>query len=141
MKTTIAKDFIWNMSHRLTFHDGLCKHIHGHTYKMTVILEGETDKYGMVMDYYDVEKIVKPEVDKLDHAFICSKDDDLMINFLNENNFRYVVMDDFTTAENLCTYFMNKYKNEFKKFSNIDTLTIKVFETFDVFAEQTLKIS
>lgn len=141
MRTTIAKDFIWNMSHRLTFHDGLCKHIHGHTYKMTVILEGETDKYGMVMDYYDVEKIVKPEVDKLDHAFICSKDDDLMINFLKENNFRYVVMDDFTTAENLCTYFMKKYKNEFKKFSNIDTLTIKVFETFDVFAEQTLKIS
>ena len=57
---TIAKDFIWQMSHRLTFHKGLCQNIHGHSYKLRVYLTGETDKNGMIIDFYDLEKIINP---------------------------------------------------------------------------------
>ena len=29
MRTTISKQFRWEMGHRLPFHEGLCKNIHG----------------------------------------------------------------------------------------------------------------
>ena len=37
----IAKEFRWEMGHRLPEHFGLCKNIHGHSYKMVVEFEGE----------------------------------------------------------------------------------------------------
>ena len=37
----IAKEFRWEMGHRLPEHFGLCKNIHGHSYKMIVEFEGE----------------------------------------------------------------------------------------------------
>ena len=56
----IAKEFHWEMGHRLPEHFGLCKNIHGHSYKMIVEFEGELDEQGMVIDFYDVEKIIAP---------------------------------------------------------------------------------
>ena len=71
----IAKEFRWEMGHRLPDHFGLCKNIHGHSYKMIVEFEGELDKNQMVIDYYDVEKIINPIIEKLDHAFMINKED------------------------------------------------------------------
>ena len=39
----IAKEFNWEMGHRLPEHFGKCKNIHGHSYKMMVELEGDLD--------------------------------------------------------------------------------------------------
>jgi len=39
----IAKEFKWEMGHRLPEHFGQCKNIHGHSYKMLVEFEGEID--------------------------------------------------------------------------------------------------
>ncbi len=52
MIMNISKEFNWDMSHRLPFHHGHCKNIHGHTYKLRVEIEGIMDKNGLVMDYY-----------------------------------------------------------------------------------------
>jgi 6-pyruvoyltetrahydropterin/6-carboxytetrahydropterin synthase len=64
----IAKEFKWEMGHRLPEHFDKCKNIHGHSYKMIVELEGEILESGMVMDYYDLKKIINPIVEKLDHS-------------------------------------------------------------------------
>ncbi|MDA3844331.1 MAG: 6-carboxytetrahydropterin synthase, partial [Candidatus Kapabacteria bacterium] len=69
MKTKIAKNFDWEMSHRLPNHDGLCRNIHGHSYKMRVELEGEPNKQSMVIDYYDMKLVISPLLEKLDHCF------------------------------------------------------------------------
>lgn len=140
MLTKIAKDFIWEMSHRLTFHDGPCKNIHGHSYKLRVEIEGVLDKNSMILDYYDVEKIIKPLINQLDHAFLCDKDDKLMIPFLQENGFKYYIIDGFTTAENMVSFFIEKFKPEFSKFANLESLMIRVYETFDVYAERKVSL-
>ncbi|MGA1250362.1 MAG: 6-pyruvoyl trahydropterin synthase family protein, partial [Candidatus Kapaibacteriota bacterium] len=53
MISRIAKEFHWEMGHRLPFHDGGCQNIHGHSYTMRVEVIGEIDPAtGMVIDYF-----------------------------------------------------------------------------------------
>lgn len=135
MKVKIGKDFKWEMSHRLTFHKGPCINIHGHSYKMRIELEGTLDENQMIMDFYDVHKIVQPYIDKLDHSFIVDGKDELMLNFLKENNFKYFEIPNFTTSEFMAIHFINVFKADFEKFSNLSLLRVRIYETEDAFAE------
>ncbi|MBU2914007.1 6-carboxytetrahydropterin synthase QueD [Reichenbachiella agariperforans] len=48
-----------------------CKNIHGHTYHLTVFLEGDLDEdFQWVMDFKDLKDVVKPVIDRLDHNMI-----------------------------------------------------------------------
>lgn len=140
MKTRIAKEFKWEMSHRLPFHDGLCKNLHGHSYKMVVILEGEPNASGMIMDFYDIETAVRPLLDKLDHAFLCSEGDKKLIGFLKEYGFKYATMPNYTTAEYMAQHFIGEIKGSFAKHDNIEMLAIRIYETIDAYAEVSLKL-
>ncbi len=140
MTTKVAKEYHWEMSHRLPFHDGPCKNLHGHSYKLILALEGELDKNSMVLDYYEIDRIIRPMMNQLDHAFLCDKDDNMMIEFLENNGFKYSIIPYFTTSENLVTYFLDNIKKEFQKFDNLLTLSITVFETIDAFAERKINL-
>ena len=109
----IAKEFRWEMGHRLPEHFGLCKNIHGHSYKMIVEFEGELDKNQMVIDYYDVEKIINPVIEKLDHSFMVNIDDKIVIEFLEKMNSKKVVVGFNSTAENICNYLLSEIKKMF----------------------------
>lgn len=135
MRTRIGKEFIWQMSHRLPFHNGVCKNIHGHSYQMRVEIEGEIDSNGMIMDYYEMDTILAPLISKLDHSFCVDDDDTIMLNFLKKNNFKYYVIPTTTTAENLAQHILDNVKPEFQKFKNLNKIKIRVNETDDVFAE------
>lgn len=136
MLTKIAKDFYWEMSHRLPFHQGPCRNIHGHSYKIRVEIEGELDDNGMVLDYYDLKQIVLPIIENLDHSFVVDKNDNLMINFLKQNNFKYYITEQTTTAENLVKHFFDLLKIQIKtKFPHIKKLMLRLYETENVYAE------
>ncbi len=137
---TIGKEFKWEMSHRLPFHQGPCKNIHGHSYKMEIILCGEANDNSMVIDYYDIDRIVRPLVNSLDHAFLCDSEDKLLIDFLAQNNFKYLVMNNVSTAENITSFILDNIKPEFEKFSNIKKIAIKLFETEDAFCERSIEL-
>ncbi len=131
----IAKEFVWEMSHRHPYHEGNCKNIHGHSYKMELSLEGEPNENGMLIDFYHIERIVRPVIEKLDHSFIVDRQDKVMLDFLASNNFRHFVIDNFTTCENISKFFSEHFQQEFRKFPNIKKLGIKVYETVDAYAE------
>ncbi len=135
----IAKEFTWEMGHRLPFHSGKCKNLHGHSYKCLVELTGDPDKNGMVMDYYDLKKVVEPILDELDHSFMVYKKDFEMIDALEKLNSRKVVVEFETTAENICIYLLNKIKSS-KLPQNIHSLKIRVLETENSYAEEETKI-
>lgn len=135
----IAKEFRWEMGHRLPEHFGLCKNIHGHSYKMIVEFEGELDKNQMVIDYYDVEKIINPIIERLDHSYMVNKDDKVLLEFLEKVDSRRVVVDFYATAENICLYLLN----EIKKCSlpkNIFSVKVRVHETQFDYAEETMRL-
>jgi len=141
MKVRIGKEFTWEMSHRLTFHQGECINIHGHSYKMLIQLEGETNENLMLIDFYDIEAIVSPLLKQIDHAFVCDSKDEVMIEFLKNNNFKMYVMEGFSTAENLSNFFAKKLTPEFEKHSNLTDLKVRVYETADAWAEVDVKLS
>jgi len=80
MKTIrITKQFKMEMAHALHGYDGLCKNIHGHSYKLWVTLKGDIKdesghkKDGMVLDFSLLKKIVKPTIiDKYDHSLVLN---------------------------------------------------------------------
>ena len=76
----VTKRFSFETAHALYGYDGLCKNIHGHSYKLYVTVIGTpiTDtsnvKFGMVIDFKDLKKLIKIEiVDVFDHATVFNK--------------------------------------------------------------------
>ena len=136
----IAKEFRWEMGHRLPEHFGLCKNIHGHSYKMIVEFEGELDKNQMVIDYYDVEKIINPVIEKLDHSFMVNIDDKIVLEFLEKMNSKKVVVDFNSTAENICNYLLSEIK-KCSLPSNISSVKVRVYETQFDYAEETARLN
>ena len=71
----ITKQFNFEAGHALYGYDGKCKNVHGHSYKLSVTVSGEpiTDntnvKFGMVIDFSDLKKIVKEEIVTKKFAF------------------------------------------------------------------------
>lgn len=71
VKVLIAKEFTFDAAHKLLDYDGPCANLHGHTYRLQVILSGPVQKNGMVIDFVDLKKNVTERVlSKLDHKFI-----------------------------------------------------------------------
>lgn len=131
----IAKEFKWEMGHRLTFHEDKCKNLHGHSYKMMVEIDGTPDNNGMVLDYYIMSQIINPIVDNLDHGFIVKNGDNLLIDFLENMNSKFTLVDFEPTAENLCIYFLDAIKKCALP-AQIKRIKVKVFETENTYAEE-----
>ena len=123
------------MAHRLPFHEGGCRNIHGHSYSMTVELTGEPDTNGMVMDYFDLVSIVEPFVKEIDHSFLCDRNDAMVKDFLLNSGLKVVFVDFPTTAENIAGWFFERLSGEFMRMKNIRELRIIVSETERTTAE------
>jgi len=123
------------MAHRLPFHEGGCKNIHGHSYQMTVEVAGEPDMNGMVLDYFDLVSIVEPLVKEIDHAFLCDNSDKLVKDFLKSSSLKVVFVDFPTTAENIAHWFFERLAEYFMPVKNIRELRIIVSETERTTAE------
>jgi 6-pyruvoyltetrahydropterin/6-carboxytetrahydropterin synthase len=135
MLTRISKSFRWEMAHRLPFHAGGCRNIHGHSYAMMVELTGEPDSNGMVIDYFDLVTIVEPFIKEIDHSFLCDRSDTLVSEFLNRFDFKTVLVDFSTTAEHIAEWFFRRLSEEFMMRKNIRELRIVVSETERTTAE------
>ena len=135
----IAKEFNWEMGHRLPEHFGKCKNIHGHSYKMLVEIEGDLNDKGMVMDYYDLRDVIDPLVEELDHSFMANKKDLPVVEFLEKMKSKRMIVDFDSTVENITTYFLNKIKNA-KLPSNIKKIKVRVCETPDDYAEEEITL-
>ena len=135
----IAKEFRWEMGHRLLEHKGKCYNLHGHSYKLLVEFNGYVDSHGMVIDYFDVKKIVGPIVKELDHSVVVNKQDIELLEALKKLNSDFVVIDFESTAENLCRYFLKKIR-DIGLPDNIDEIMVKVFETETTYAMDSIKL-
>lgn len=70
---TIFKEFTFDSAHFLPNvpETHKCRAIHGHTYKLAIFIEGETDPVlGWVMDFAELKKIMGPIIDTIDHKLL-----------------------------------------------------------------------
>lgn len=141
-KIRITKQFTFETGHALYGYDGKCKNVHGHSYKLSVTVIGTpiTDKdnvkFGMVIDFSDLKKIVKEEiVDQFDHATVFNETTP-HIELANElkNRGHHVILVDYQpTSENMVIDFAERIKNRLPQ--DIHLFSLKLQETESSFAE------
>ena len=56
-------------AHYLPDHE-TCGIMHGHTYKVEIIIEGEKKESGMVIDFYDLKVTIKDVLKEYDHKML-----------------------------------------------------------------------
>ena len=69
----IFKTFTFDSAHSLpNVPDGhKCKEIHGHTYRLTIYLEGELEKdLNWVIDFADLKNAINPILEIVDHKLL-----------------------------------------------------------------------
>jgi len=67
----VSKEFTFDSAHHLHCYDGKCKSLHGHTYKLQVIMRGKVDSRGIAIDFADIKRIAKERIiDRLDHRYL-----------------------------------------------------------------------
>ena len=143
MKTIrITKQFTFETGHALYGYDGKCRNVHGHSYKLSVTVIGNpiTDsshvKYGMVIDFTDLKKIVKEEiVDVFDHATVFNKNTPhvSLAKELSERGHNVLLVDYQPTSEMMVIDFSEKIKARLPK--NISLFSLKLQETETSYAE------
>ena len=137
----ITKQFSFEMAHALRNYDGLCRNIHGHSYKMDITLAGQplhdesSPKNGMVMDFGDLKRLVNEEIiSLLDHALVLNhKTDDKLIEVLKQNFEKIVVVDFQPTTENLLNYIAEKLKRRLPK--SVKLCRVRLRETDTSYAD------
>src|SRR5262245_17388051 len=64
----VAKDYFnFASAHFLIFSNGRREPLHGHNYQVSVAVEGELDRVGVVLDFISFKPLVKQVCDALDH--------------------------------------------------------------------------
>ena len=138
----ITKQFNFETGHALYGYDGKCKNVHGHSYKLSVTVIGQpiTDnsqvKYGMVIDFSDLKKIVKEEiVDVFDHATVFNQNTPHveLAKELKERDHHVILVDYQPTSEMMVVDFADKIKKRLPK--NINLFSLRLQETESSFAE------
>lgn len=92
----ITKEFTFDAAHKLSWHKGKCKNLHGHTYKLQVRVKRKLNKKGIVLDFADLKEICQKEIiEKLDHKYL---------NIIVKN----------PTVENMCIWIWDRLKLKIK---------------------------
>lgn len=132
----IAKEFQWEMGHRLPHHPGHCRNLHGHSYRMVVEVEGDVNpETGMVIDFGDIKSLVKPLVEELDHAFLCQDSDTEILALLEAMDLKRVVISVPSTVENICGLFVDRLRPLFAEKTTLTAFTVRIWETVTSYAE------
>lgn len=75
----VAKDYFnFASAHFLIFANGRREALHGHNYQVSVAVEGELDKAGVLLDFITFKPLVKRVCDDLDHRTLIQRDSPLL---------------------------------------------------------------
>lgn len=105
--TTITRRFEWDMGHRLPFHAGKCRRLHGHRYVALISVSGpvkgdllsEASDTGMVLDFGELDALIKGAIGEWDHRTMLWDRDEMW--FAEESNYGIFRVPFIPTAENM----------------------------------------
>ena len=143
MKIRLTKEFRFEMSHALDQYQGLCRNLHGHSYKLFVTVIGEyvknpqSNSSGMVLDFKRVKELVENSViNDFDHSIVLYKNS-TFANVIKETDTKMIMFDCQPTCENLIMEFHDRITKVLPE--GIKLAKIKLYETETSFAEWLLE--
>ena len=133
--TTVTKTVKFDAAHILTNHQGLCKNLHGHTYRVDVsVAQADGDARDMVIDFKDLKRLATDVIcARFDHAFIYNTEsagEREIAAVVEKNGMRTVAIPFRSTAENLAKMFFTDLRAHIP-----GIVAVKVWETADSAAE------
>ena len=131
---TVTKTVSFDAAHILTNHQGMCRNLHGHTYRVDVSVrrvsaapDADTPS-DMVIDFKDLKKVIEDAVvSRFDHAFIyneTSAAESEIAAVVAKHGMRTVALPWRSTAENLARHFFTELSARVPGVSSV-----KVWET------------
>lgn len=106
MKLGLIEEF--DAAHSLPGYEGKCANLHGHTYRVEMVIEGPVGEDGFVMDFYRLKNILKAVLQDLDHRCL----NDLLPN---------------PTAENIAEMISKSLKRDLEK-TSLHLVSLKLWE-------------
>ncbi|HVY93270.1 MAG TPA: 6-carboxytetrahydropterin synthase QueD [Bryobacteraceae bacterium] len=112
----VAVEHTFAAGHALREYRGKCENVHGHNYRVQVVVRGEKlDKIGMLADFVALKKALRDTCEPMDHVFLNE-----MPPFDTVN----------PTAENMAVYIAEKLQEALGGgMVPVEVAEVKVWET------------
>lgn len=108
----LTTEHSFDSAHFLAGYDGKCGNLHGHRWRVLLTMQSETlredqQQKGMCVDFAELKKDLRTELDALDHVLIIEQGSlrESTMKALQEEKFQVVEMPFRPTAENFARYF------------------------------------
>ncbi len=110
----------FSAAHYLKNYEGPCENLHGHNWKVELLVEGsQLNNLDILIDFKILKSILKETLDELDHKLLNE-----IPYFKNVN----------PSSERLAEYIFKKIKDKLSQYSNIKVKEVTVYETDKVSA-------
>lgn len=133
MITTATKEVTFDAAHRLSFHKGKCYNLHGHTYKLRLTLACNNLEKDMVLDFYEIKKILNEVVDFYDHTTMLYEGDEKnykLFDTMSKLGLRVLLFPYEPTVENMASHFMSFFQAK-----GLPVIKVTMYETPTSYAE------
>ena len=113
----VSVDETFSSGHALRGYQGKCENVHGHNYKVRIVLEGPSlDSIGLLYDFAHLKRVIREIVAGVDHRFL---NDQAPFDVINPS------------AENLAKYFYDESNTRLKSVTSgrVRVKDVTVFET------------
>ena len=121
-----------------------CGRLHGHSYAIHAVVEGEADEMGIVIDFGELKRAMKKIADEIDHHMIVPEKGEIEISRSNGEveiifgKKRYVFPEedciilpiDSSSAESLASYVLERIIEEMKMPENVREIEVGVDEGY-----------
>lgn len=135
MSWSVRREYWFCAAHRLEGHEK-CGRLHGHNYRVEVVLNRDQLKEGMVLDFALLDRACKPIVDELDHKYLISEtnrmSNDPYAPVAREQQHAVDLTIYYTTAEEIAAYLQAEIRNWFHEVEGMTNfeVTVVVWETY-----------
>lgn len=110
----VSVEMNFSSAHNLRGYKGKCEALHGHNWKVEVVLGSDTlDKIGMVEDFTEIKEKLKSILALLDHKYLNS------LSYFKKIN---------PTSENIARFIYTKMKERMRQ-DALKVSSVKVWET------------
>lgn len=115
---SLRTEHSFDSAHFLAGYEGKCSNIHGHRWRVVIevkslTLQTNQQLNGMLVDFSQLKKDIKEEMDILDHVLIIERNTlkPGTVAALKDEGFQIVILDFRPTAENMAKYFYDRMKH------------------------------
>jgi 6-pyruvoyltetrahydropterin/6-carboxytetrahydropterin synthase len=112
----VSVEHTFAAGHALRHYRGKCENVHGHNYRVQVIVRGEAvDKVtGMLADFVELKRLLREISEPLDHVFLNDIEPFTVLN---------------PSAENIAVYICEKMQAGLSRANPIEVAEVEVWET------------